>query len=171
MVLHSELEADAFILLMHLRRMARNLRDLPADKWDWTFAPPAPTPRTLAVHALAWLQCDRQHINNPDIASHQPVPEPPTEPDGICTAMELEADAWEELLKGMTAEDLAREGQQFGRSESPMNVRGFVAHMIQNVIYKNGQFATMYFALGLDGDGPYEAPFPNPIYKELLGIG
>ena len=52
-----------------------------------------------------------------------------------------------------------------------MNVRGFIAHMIQNVIYKHGQFATIFFALGMDGDGPYTAPFPNPIYKELLGIG
>ena len=48
-----------------------------------------------------------------------------------------------------------------------MNTRGFVCHMIQNVIYKHGQFSTIFFALGLDGDGPYEAPFPNAIYKEV----
>jgi hypothetical protein len=38
--------------------------------------------------------------------------------------------------------------------------------MIQNCIYKNGQLATIYFALGLDGTEPYEAPFPNPIYEQ-----
>src|ERR1035438_9412108 len=117
MVLHSELEADAFILLMHLRGMARSLRALPVDKWDWTYAPPAPTPRTLAVHALAWLQCDRQHINTPDTSSHRPVPEPPNDPEAICAAIELEADAWEAMLKNMKPEDLDRAGRQFGRSE------------------------------------------------------
>ena len=48
-----------------------------------------------------------------------------------------------------------------------MNVRGFVLHIIQNTIYKHGQFATLYFALGLDGTEPYDAPFPNPIYARL----
>ena len=51
-----------------------------------------------------------------------------------------------------------------------MNVRWFVGHMVQNTIYKHGQFSTIFFAQGLDGDGPYEAPFPNPIYAEVLGI-
>lgn len=171
MVLHSELEADAFILLMHLRGMAASLRKLPEDKWDWTYAPPAPTPRTLAVHAMAWLQCDRQHIANPDASSHRPVPEPPSDPEAICAAMELEADAWEAMLKNLTPKDLEREGRQFGQPGAAMNVRGFIAHMVQNVIYKHGQFSTIFFALGLDGDAPYEAPFPNPIYKEVLGIG
>lgn len=171
MVFHTELEADANILLGHLRNMIRCLRQLPEDKWDWTFAPPAPTPRILAVHAMQWLQCDRQHITNPDHSTHRPVPEPPTDPASICDAMEAEAKEWEKLLKGMTPADLERKSCQFGHEPAAMNGRGFVAHMIQNVIYKNGQFATIYFALGLDGDEPYDAPFPNPIYKEALGIG
>ena len=157
MVFHTELEADAAILLGHFRGMARSLRKLPADKWDWTYAPPAPTPRILAIHALAWLQCDRQHINNPDASSHRLVPEPPADPEAICGAMEAEADEWESLLKRLTSADLDRDGCQFGHAESAMNVRGFIAHMIQNVIYKHGQFSTIFFALGLDGEGPYEA--------------
>ena len=48
-------------------------------------------------------------------------------------------------------------------------MRGFVCHMIQNTIYKHGQFATIYFALGLDGTEPYNAPFPNPIYEQRFG--
>ena len=114
MVLHNELEADADLLLMHLRGMISSLRKLPADKWDWTFAPPAPTPRILAVHALEWLQCDRQHIQNPDAKSHQLLPEHPTKPADICDAMEAEAKEWETLLKNMKPEELDRDGWQFG---------------------------------------------------------
>jgi uncharacterized damage-inducible protein DinB len=167
----TNLEALSSILLMHLRSMANSLRKLPADKWDWTYAPPAPTPRILATHALAWLQCDRQHINNADVMTHVPVPEPPTAPDAICAAMEAEANEWEKLLQGLTPADLDRPARQFGNPNYEINVRWFVAHMVQNVIYKHGQFATIFFALGLDGEEPYEAPYPNPIYKEVLGIG
>jgi hypothetical protein len=48
-------------------------------------------------------------------------------------------------------------------------VRGFVCHMVQNTIYKNGQFMTLFYALGLDGTEPYDAPFPNPIYEQCFG--
>jgi hypothetical protein len=168
MVLHSEQEAYSGVLMSHIRGMAYRLRQLPEDKWDWTFHQAAPTPRTLALHNLQWLQCDRQHINQPDASTHKLLDEPPTEAAAICDALDREADAWEEMLKNLTDEDLAEERRQFNRA--PMNVRGFVAHMVQNAIYKSGQFATIYFALGLDGEEPYEAPFPNPIYKELLGI-
>jgi hypothetical protein len=167
MVLQSDLEAEASILLGHLRGMAQSLRKLTLEQWDWTFAPPAPTPRILAIHALAWLQCDRQHINNPDVSTHRPVPDPPVEPEEICLAMEEEADNWEALLKSLTPEDLDRPSPQFGRPESSANVRWLIAHMVQNVIYKHGEFATIFFALGLDGTEPYDAPFPNPIYKEF----
>ncbi len=40
-------------------------------------------------------------------------------------------------------------------------------HMLQNCIYKHGQFSALYFALGLDSDAPYDALFPNPIYQKL----
>jgi hypothetical protein len=81
--------------------------------------------------------------------------------------MEEEADNWEALLKSLTPEDLDRPSPQFGRPESSANVRWLIAHMVQNVIYKHGEFATIFFALGLDGTEPYDAPFPNPIYKEF----
>ncbi|HWD39847.1 MAG TPA: DinB family protein [Fimbriimonas sp.] len=171
MVFNTELEADSAILIGHLRGMINSLRKLPADKWDWTFAPPAPTPRILAIHAMQWLQCDRQHILNSDPKSHRPVPDAPTEPEAICDAMEAEANEWEALLKSLTDEDLARVTHQFAHPEGAMNVRGYVYHMIQNLIYKHGQFSTIFFALGLDGTEPYDAPFPNPIYKSELGIG
>ena len=159
------------ILLGHLRGMSNGLRKLSEEQWDWTYAPPAPTPRILAIHALQWLQCDRQHIRNPDVSTHKLVPEAPATPDGICDAMDREADEWEALLQGLSPDELNRPGLQFGHPEGNYNVRGFVVHMIQNVIYKHGQFTTIFYALGLDGDEPYDAPFPNPIYQEMLGIG
>jgi hypothetical protein len=169
-VLLTEQEAYAEVLLSHLSAMSRRLRQLPADKWDFTFHQAAPTSRTLAQHAIQWLQCDRQHINNPDASQHRPVPEIPTEPEAICDAMDREAAEWKTPLANMTVEDLNRESRQFNFDDAPMTVRAFVAHMIQNLIYKNGQFATIYFALELDGAAPYEAPFPNPIYDEVFGI-
>lgn len=171
MVFHNELEADAGILLNHLRGMAKSLRKLTPEQWDWTYAPAAPTPRMIGTHTLAWLQCDRQHINNPDATSHKPTPDSPTEPEAICLAIEAEADEWETLLNSLTLEDLSKEYRQFGLEDRPMNVRGFVAHMVQNVIYKHGQFATIFFALGFDGTVLYKAPYPNDLYREFLGIG
>jgi hypothetical protein len=164
-----EAEANTFNLVGHLRSMARSLRKLKPEHWDFTFAPAAPTPRALAIHTWSWLRCDRQHIEQPDLSLHRPIPEPPSETEALCDALEAEANEWEVLLKRLTPEELLRVTPQFGRG--PMNVRGYVAHMVQNVIYKHGQFATIFFALGYDGDAPYNAPFPNPLYKELLAIG
>ena len=68
MTAETKLYAD--LLGSHLGSMVHDLRQLPEDKWDWTFAPPAPTPRILATHAWQWLVCDRQHIEEPDAAKH-----------------------------------------------------------------------------------------------------
>lgn len=171
MVFETALDAEAAILLNHLRGMARSLAKLKPEHWDWTFAPAAPTPRIIASHTLAWLQCDRQHINTPDCTTHKLVPEPPSDPAELCRALEAEADEWERLLTSLKCEDLTRKSVQFGQPGAYLNVNGFIAHMVQNVIYKHGQFSTLFFGLGYDGDGPYDAPYPNPIYKKTLGIG
>ena len=73
------------------------------------------------------------------------------------------------MILAFTPEELDAPRSQF--NEYPMTVREFIGHMIQNCIYKNGQFATIYFALGLDGDAPYDAPWPNPIYAKLREAG
>ena len=70
------------------------------------------------------------------------------------------------MLLSLSSEQLDRPSCQFNASDAPYNVRGYICHMIQNVIYKHGQFSELYFALGLDGKEPYMAPFPNPIYEE-----
>ena len=165
MPLRNENEAYAELLCGHLEGFVWRLRRLPADKWDYQFAPPAPSPRTLAVHAWQWLVCDRQHIAEPDARRHPPVPDPPDDPGAICDLLAEETERWRALIRSLTPEQMLAARRQF--NDYPMNVREFVCHMIQNVIYKHGQFATIFFALGLDGTEPYAAPFPNPIYAEL----
>ena len=159
----------SWLLRMHLRGMTKRLRLIPEDKWDWTFAPPAPTPRLLATHAWQWLICDRQHIEEPDAAKHPSVPNPPAEPAALCDALDAEMDRWQELLERLTPEEMDAPGSQF--NDYPMPVRGFLGHAVQNTLYKNGQLATIFFALGLDGEAPYEAPLPNPIYAQLREKG
>lgn len=160
-----ELKTLAWLLRMHVRDMVSRLREVPADKWDWTFAPPAPTSRILASHTWQWLICDRQHIEEPDARKHALVPNPPESQAALCDALNSEMDRWEELLARLTPEDL--DAPRFQFNESPMTVRLFLGHIVQHCIYKNGQFSTLYYGLGLDGDAPYDAPFPNPIYADL----
>lgn len=152
----------------HLRVMVRKLRKIPADRWDWTPDAAAPTARILAAHAWQWLICDRQHIEEPDVTKHALIPEPPADPDGMCDALSAEIDRWEEMLKGLSPEKLVEPRNQF--QWGPLNVGWFVMHMLQNCIYKHGQLSTLFFALRLDGDAPYDAPFPNRCYDEFRRI-
>ena len=165
--LQNENEAYADLLCGHLRGFAYRLKMLPEDKWDWTPDVAAPTARILAAHAWQWLICDRYHITIPNVDEHPAVPEPPSDPVAMIAALEEETANWQNLIAGFTQEDFARTIYQFGEPRAEGNVRGFVAHMIQNAIYKHGQFATLFYALGLDGTGPYDAPWPNPIYAEV----
>lgn len=167
--LQNENQAYANLLCGHLEGMVWRLRQLTPTQWDWTPAPPAPTARILATHAWQWLICDRQHIGEPDARKHQAVPEPPADPAALCDALAEETQRWHALVLNLTPEQFAGERHQFNEYE--MNVRDFVCHMIQNCIYKHGQFATLFFALGLDGDAPYDAPWPNPIYASLHEAG
>jgi len=152
----------------HLQAMVHRLRRIPPAKFDYQPAPPAPSPRILATHAYQWLICDRQHIAEPDAAKHARIPDAPQDQQALCDALAEETENWRTLLRSLTPEELAGERSQF--NQYPMNVRAFIGHMVQNTIYKHGQLATIYFALGLDGTEPYAAPFPNPIYEEVFGV-
>ena len=163
---HNENQAYEDILCGHLTVFVRRLRKLPDDKWDWSPHHAAPTPRILATHTWQWLICDRQHIHEPDAAKHPDVPEPPADTAAFCDALEAETKQWSALLSHLTPEEMDGVRYQFNEADSKMTVRGFVCHMVQNTIYKHGQFSELFFALGLDGTEPYEAPFPNPIYAE-----
>ncbi len=169
MEFETEPDAASDILVGHARVMAKRLRQLPLDKWDFAYAPGAPTPRTLANHALSWLRCDRQHLENPDVSSHHLIPDPPKNEAELCADLEHEADLWEALLARLNEQDMLSVRNQFGNPDYSMNVRGYIAHMIQNTIYKHGQFSYVFFALGLDGD-IYDAQFPNQLYREETAI-
>jgi hypothetical protein len=168
-LVQSENEAYGWMLGMHLRAFTRRLKAMPEEHWDWTPDVAAPSARILAAHAWQWLICDRYHIEIPDVSSHPPVPDVPTDPAEMIAAFELETEIWLRMIAEMTPQRLDAPVWQFGEVEGKGNVRGFICHMIQNVIYKHGQFSELYFALGLDGTDPYDAPWPNPIYAEVRG--
>lgn len=165
--MQAENRAYERLLCGHLESFLWRLRRLSPEQWDWTPDQAAPTARILAVHAWQWLICDRQHIDEPDAAKHARIPDPPTDPQALCDVLAEETERWRSLLRELTPARLDAPRSQFNRHE--MTVRDFICHMIQNTIYKHGQFTTLYFALGLDGREPYAAPFPNPIYDELFG--
>ncbi|MBV9848253.1 MAG: DinB family protein [Armatimonadetes bacterium] len=161
----NENEAYAGMLCGHLRDMTERLRLLPAHLWDWAPAPPAPTARILTAHTWQWLVCDRQHLAEPDARRHPLVPAPPADPKAMCDLLAEETERWQALILSLTPEQLDAPRLQFnGRARG---VRNFVCHMVQNSIYKHGQLTTLFFALGLDGDGPYTAPFPNDLYQSM----
>ncbi len=162
-----ETEAYAGLLCGHLRAMTSRLRRLTPEQWDYAPAPPAPTARMLASHTWQWLMCDRQHITETDALRHALVPEVPREPLALCDLLAAETAAWETLILGLQPWELDAWRRQF--NEYPMTVREFVCHIIQNSIYKHGQFATLFFAMGLDGTDVYDAPTPNPFYQALRG--
>jgi len=166
----TENEAYANMLCQHLDEMTHRLRRLPADQWDWSPDPAAPTARALAAHAWQWLVCDRQHIDEPDAAQHPRIPDPPESTQAMCDVLEAETECWRRLILSLMPEQLAAPRVQFC-NDDPLNVRALVCHMIKNSIYKNGQLATLYFALGLDGTAPYSAPLPNPEYETCYGPG
>ncbi len=159
-----ESENDAFATLLHwyVSRFAERLRQLPPDRWEWQIAIPAPSPRILAEHAWQCLVCDRQHILESDVSLHPDVPPPPEDQQAMCDILQSEAETWREMILAFSPEQLDEPRSQFGVFDT--NIRWFICHMIQNCIYKHGQFATIYFALGMDGTDPYSAPFPNPLY-------
>ena len=163
-----ETEAIASQLCGHLRGIAHRGRGIPEGKFDFAFAPPAPSARTLVTHAYQWLVCDRQHVEQPDAAKHPRVPDAPQDQQALCDALLEETDRWQEMILSLTPEQLGEVRHQFN-DPSDWSVRGILHHMYQNCVYKSGQLSYIYFALGLDGDAPYDAPFPNPIYEEVFG--
>jgi hypothetical protein len=169
--MQNETELYQRMLCGYVERMARWLRKIPTEQWDWTPAVYAPTCRQVAEHTWVTLVCDRQHVEEPDVFLHPLVPDPPQEPAELCTALEAEAKWWREWLGRQTPETYLAPRKQFG--VGPVNVRWMVYHITQQVVYKLGQLSTLYYALGLDGTEPYQAPFPNEYYlrhRQLIEI-
>src|SRR5689334_21111807 len=109
----TENEAYAGMLCEHLEEFIERLRQLPADKWDWAPDPAAPSARILAAHAWQWLQCDRQHIFEPDASRHTRIPDPPADPAAMCDALQEETERWRQLILDLTVEQLAEPRVQF----------------------------------------------------------
>ncbi len=167
--MNAETEQYERLLCGHMGAMVHRLRQIPPERFDETFAPSAPTPRFLAVHAWQWLQCDRAHITEPDAAKHPRIPDPPTDPAALCDALATETENWRVLLRSLTPAQLDETRHQFNEPDARMTVREFVGHILQNNIYKHGQLTMLFFAWGYDGTEAYTAPLPNPIYAELFG--
>lgn len=156
------------MLCGHLYTIVERGRAIPTDKFDWAFALPAPTARTLVTHTWQWLVCDRQHIEMPDASAHPRVPDPPEDQQALCDALAAETDRWRSLTESLTPEKMDEPRHQFNDPRD-WSIRGVLHHMYQNSVYKSGQISMIYFALGLDGEGLYEADFPNPIYDIVFG--
>jgi hypothetical protein len=165
LVIHGENEAYIELLCGHLRRLTKRLRAIPPEKWEWQPCPAAPSPRILAQHAWLWLVSDRNHVHQPDALLHPPISEPPTAQAELCSLLEQETEEWNTLLHEMTP--ARRDEARLAFNWRAVNVRWLVYHMCQNVIYKHGQLAALYFQLGLDGEEPYQAPFPQNDYDRL----
>ena len=166
-----ELENVSQNLIGHARKMLHWARKMSPEQLDFTYHQAAPTTRTLVTHAWQWLACDRQHIEQADASKHTLITEAPSDPLALFAEFEAEIDRWQALLAELTEEKLAEIRHQFNDTGFDWSVRGCVYHMLQNVLYKHGQLSYLAFAFGLDGTDPYEAPFPNPIYKEVFGEG
>src|SRR5215831_21276127 len=109
----NEIESYEWLLCNHLESMTRRLRQLPQDRWAWSPDPAAPSARTLAAHTWQWLQCDRQHILEPDPSKHARIPDPPQVPEAMCDALAEETENWRSLIRGLTPEKLAEPRSQF----------------------------------------------------------
>lgn len=161
----NELELYEMFLTFHMAKIVEKLSVMSTEHWDWTPHEAAPTARKCAEHALQWLICDRQHILELNAKQHALVPESPTDREEFCRAFDKEIENWRNLLQSLQPEELNDDRHQFGFLERSVNVRFFIGHMFQNVVYKHGQISELFFALGYDGDSPYTAPLPNPIYQ------
>ena len=166
LTLASEYAQYQRLLTDHAGATLRGLRKLKPEHWDWTPNQAAPSSRTIAAHMWQWMACDRQHIEHSDFSQHTLIPEPPSDPVEFCRCLEQEIEFWMQLLGNLSVDDLDSLRLQFGDPECEMNVRSLIGHMIQNVIYKHGQFSELFYALGYDGNAPYSAPFPNDLYAK-----
>lgn len=75
--------------------------------------------------------------------------------------LQEEAEEWRGLIRSISAEQLLEERVAFDRMR---NIRGFLFHIGQHLIYKEGQIRMLYYEMGLDGPEPYAAPYPDEIY-------
>ena len=154
----SEIEVFEQLICGFTGGILRRAREIPEDKWNWSFSERTPTAREICEHAWMWLRADRQEI----MSRHEAIPDPPQDRAQMLDLLESEKDAWRELIQTIDAplmDELRVSPDDYERS-----VRGYLFHMAQHIVSKSGQMTMLHFELGLDGGEPYDAPHPNRLY-------
>lgn len=161
-LLTSEIEAYELFIAGYIGSIVRAGRGIPDDKWNWSFSERTPSAREICEHTYMWLFCDRQQMTEPDRAKHLPTADLPKDKESMLQLLHNEACIWQNLVRAMTPDQLNQELVPWEGEKR--TVRSFFFHMAQNIIYKSGQIRMIHFELGLDGDGPYKAPYPDLYY-------
>lgn len=158
----SEIAAYEELICGFTGGILRRAREIPEEKWNWSFSERTPTAREICEHAWMWLWSDRQEITVLDPARQVAIPDPPQHRAQMLDLLEREKEAWRELIQTLTApmmDELRTSPDGYRRS-----VRGYLFHMAQHIVSKSGQMTMLHFELGLDGGEPYDAPHPNRLY-------
>lgn len=160
--LQSELEDFEVMTAGFVGSIVRAATGIPEDKWNWSFSARTPTAREICEHTFVWLWCDRQQMTVLDRSLHGPTPDLPPERESIILLLKEEAEEWRRLVRSLSPGQLLEERESW--DGETRNLRSFLFHMGQHVIYKAGQIWMLAFDLGVEGMEPYTAPYPNLDY-------
>ncbi len=152
------------MFLYHADNIIKRSEAMTHEQWTWRPAIPAPNSQETASHALAWMISDRMHLEEqPNL--HSAKVDIADNKNDLIEQFKREAEIWREWLSKADHRELNKKVKRFGIF--PMTKRFFVGHALQNLVYKSGQLSILYFAQGLDGDAPFNAPMPEQILETL----
>ena len=158
----NELETYERLICGFTGGILRRAREIPPEKWNWSFSERTPTAREICEHAWMWLRSDRQSITVLEPAHQSAIPDVPVHRDDMLDLLESEKELWRELIHSLEIPQL--DESRFTPDGYCQSVRGFLFHMSQHIVSKSGQITRLNFELGLDGGEPYAAPHPHPIF-------
>ncbi len=158
----SEIGAFEHLICGFTGGILRRAREIPEEKWDWSFSERTPTAREICEHAWMWLRSDRQEMMVLDPAHYGAIPDPPQHRVQMLDLLESEKEAWQALIQAINAPMM--DELRFSPDGYSRSVRGYLFHMAQHIVSKSGQMTMLHFELGLDGGEPYDAPHPNRLY-------
>jgi hypothetical protein len=160
--LENELQVFELMIAGYVGSILRAARQIPPDKWNWSFSNHTPTAREVCEHTFLWLWCDRQQLLVSDRSQHRPTPTLPPDQMSMIQLLEAEGQEWRRLVRLLKTEELAEERESW---DGEMRlVRSFLFHMGQNVVYKAGQIWMLAFELNPIDEETYTAPYPNQMY-------
>lgn len=158
----SEIEVFELLICGFTGGIIRRAREISEDRWNWSFSERTPSAREICEHAWMWLWADRQQITVLDPALQVAIPDPPPVRGQVLDLLESEREAWRKLIEALDAPVM--DEPRYSPDGHSRSVRGYLFHMAQHIVSKSGQMTLLHFELGLDGDGPYDAPHPNRLY-------